>query len=101
VGDLLEGLGVQGLSLPIVILIAFLMVFTGRLIPRKTFEDFKTAMELRLKEKQDDIDEWKAAFKVSEDARSQLKEQFPVLIEMGKTQEHLLTAIRDKANEKQ
>lgn len=99
-GDLLEGLGVQGLSLPIVILIAFLMVFTGRLIPRKTFEDFKTSMETRLKESQADTAEWKEATKVSEEARAELAKQFPVLIEMGKTQEHLLIAIRDKANEK-
>ncbi|MET9189572.1 hypothetical protein ABZX63_30560 [Streptomyces tendae] len=64
------------------LILVFLSVVTGRLIPRKTHEDALA-----------DRDKWRQAFLESEAARKVEHEQTGELLEMAKLGGHLLTAL--------
>ncbi|CAM5627983.1 hypothetical protein STENM36S_07629 [Streptomyces tendae] len=64
------------------LILVFLSVVTGRLIPRRTHEDALA-----------DRDKWRQAFLESEAARKVEHEQTGELLEMAKLGGHLLTAL--------
>lgn len=99
--DLLDGVLVSSLT-PLTILgIVVMLILLGKLIPRRTFEDFKAQMNDRLAEAREDADKWEQAYRLSEAARVEQGAVLPVILEMGKTQSHLLQSIHERAIEKQ
>ncbi|WP_432091841.1 hypothetical protein [Streptomyces sp. NRRL F-5630] len=63
-----------------------LMILTGRLVPRRTYDDL-------LKER----DTWREAHTVSEEARAMERAQTQELLELGRTSAHALTGLRQAA----
>jgi hypothetical protein len=62
--------------------ILILLILTGRLVPRRTMED---AIH--------DRDEWRAAHRISEQARVELAEQLGELLEHARTTNAFIAAI--------
>ncbi|MEU0160247.1 hypothetical protein ABZ154_15735 [Streptomyces sp. NPDC006261] len=62
--------------------IVVLMVLTGRLVPRRTFDDMK-----------EDRNDWRTAHSKSEVARVEAIRQTSELIELSRTGVHLLNAL--------
>ncbi|MBL3664554.1 hypothetical protein JL475_00640 [Streptomyces sp. M2CJ-2] len=82
VGSELFGINIiDGGAVGLLVLV-FLYVVTGRLVPRKTHEDALA-----------DRDNWRAAFLESEAARKVEHEQTGELLEMARLGGHLLTAL--------
>lgn len=65
-----------------ILVIAVLMVLTGRLIPRRTYEDLK-----------EERDTWRAAHIESEKARAEERAQTDELLEMARTAGHILDSL--------
>ncbi|MFD7867302.1 hypothetical protein [Streptomyces sp. NPDC059783] len=71
----------QGGAVALLVLVV-LMVLTGRLVPRRTYDDL-------LKER----DTWQAAHRESEAARTSEREQTQELLELSRTSAHALQAL--------
>ena len=79
---MLEGISIVGLTPMGLLLVAILMVLTGRLVPRSTYIDQK-----------DETDRWRAAYEAERTARSLSDAQTRELLEVAKTSQHFLTAV--------
>lgn len=71
-----------GLTAPFLLGLAVLLLLTGRLIPRRTYDDLKK-----------DRDDWKAAHQKSEETRGQLVGHMTVMVEQAKVTESLLRSL--------
>lgn len=67
-----------------------LLVLWGRLVPRSVLEDL-------IKDKDAQIDVWKAAYERSEKARDIQRQQLSDLLEMARTTTHVIQAIPQAA----
>jgi hypothetical protein len=76
-----DGVPVDKLTAPLLLLLAVLMVLMGLLVPRWTYK--------RLERERDD---WKLAFEVERESRLALQEQTKELLELAKTTNNVLTA---------
>lgn len=85
-----DGISIIGLTAPGLLLIAVLMVLTGRLVPKSTHEQ-------TVKER----DQWRAAYEVAELARSTQEAQTRELLEVAKTSTAVLTALHEFSEKKQ
>jgi hypothetical protein len=81
---MLDGISLIGLTPAGLLLIAVLMVLTGRLVPRTTYL-----------EKVKEAEQWRAAYEASEKARSMSDSQTRELLEVAKTSERFLSAVLD------
>ncbi|MCX5209829.1 hypothetical protein OG689_11085 [Kitasatospora sp. NBC_00240] len=80
--DELAGLGmIQGGAVGVVTLIV-LLILTGRLVPRRTYEDMR-----------EERDTWRAAHQVSEEARHVAQDQNGELLEVARVAVPLLRAL--------
>jgi hypothetical protein len=80
--DELAGIGVvQGGAAGLLALVV-LLVLTGRLIPRRTYEDLR-----------EERDMWRTAFQASEDARHVEREQAVTAVEVGQTAVKVLQSL--------
>ncbi|WP_328313074.1 hypothetical protein OG432_24345 [Streptomyces sp. NBC_00442] len=80
-GDLLGINVTQGGAVALLALVV-LMVLTGRLIPRRTYDDVR-----------EERDTWRAAHSSSEEARRLEREQVDELLELSRTADRVLTAL--------
>jgi hypothetical protein len=78
----LWGVPLIALTTPTLLGIAILMVLTGRLVPRSTYDD-----------KAEEANKWQAAHKVSEEARLSQTRQMDAVMEVGETVKNVLTAL--------
>ncbi|MGW5711534.1 hypothetical protein ACWF8U_00635 [Streptomyces olivaceus] len=62
--------------------VVVLMVLTGRLVPRRTYDDLK-----------EERDTWRAAHATSEEARRLERDQTRELLELSRTADRVLTAL--------
>lgn len=76
------GVPVAGLTAPVLLGIGILLILTGRLVPRRTYDD-----ALR------DRDRWQAAHSVSEEARLTQTRQLDAVLEVGETVKQVMTAL--------
>lgn len=80
--DTLLGINVaQGGAVALLALVV-LMVLTGRLIPRRTYDDLR-----------EERDTWRSAHSTSEEARRLEREQVDELLELSRTADRVLTAL--------
>jgi hypothetical protein len=90
----LLGVGVaQGGAAAIVTLVV-LLIIVGRLVPRSVVEDVRKDRDDRLAALITERDAWREAYRVSETARMQSQAQVGELLELSRTAEHVLRAIR-------
>ncbi|MFD5026981.1 hypothetical protein [Streptomyces sp. NPDC058373] len=82
----LFGLKVADLGAVTLLAVVVLMVLTGRLVPRRTYDDLK-----------EERDTWRSAHTVSEEARAMERAQTRELLELGRTSAHALTGLREAA----
>jgi hypothetical protein len=79
---MIEGVSIIGLTPAGLLLLAVLMVFTGRLVPRATLRD--TQIER---------DKWRQAYEGERDARAISDAQTRELLEVAKTSRQLLESV--------
>ena len=72
--DLPTGFTLVDLGPAALVAIAVLLVLTGRLVPRRTYDDMKH-----------DRDEWRASHRLSEQARLEQAGQLDEMLELGRT----------------
>lgn len=78
----LLGLPVVGLTAPFLLGLSVLLLLTGKLIPRRTYDDLRK-----------DRDDWKAAHAKSEETRAELVSHMTVMVEQAKVTESLLRSL--------
>jgi hypothetical protein len=78
----MDGISIVGLTPAGLLLLAVLMVFTGRLVPRSTHQDVK-----------DERDKWRQAYEASEEARLVSDAQTRELLEVAKLSKHFWESI--------
>lgn len=79
---MIENIPVAGLTAPTLLLIAILLMFTGRLFPRATVMDIK-----------EERDTWRAAYEKERDARATANQQSMELLEGLKTNHAVVVAM--------
>jgi hypothetical protein len=77
-----DGIPVVGLTAPALLGLAILLLLTGRLIPRRTYDDLKQ-----------DREDWKAAHRESERIRGELVQHMNMMVEQAKVTEALLRSL--------
>lgn len=82
----LDGVPLGVLTPSALLSIVVLMILTGRLIPRRTYDDMMH-----------DRDEWRAAHRISETARVESVSQVDELLEHSRTTSGVLDALRAAA----
>lgn len=78
-----DGIPIVGMTSPALLGIVILLILTGKLIPRRTYDDMK-----------EDRDSWRAAHAVSEEARIHTAQQLDEMMEVGQTVKDVLQALR-------
>lgn len=81
---MLEGIPLMGLTAPGLLMIAVLLLFTGRLFPRATVTDLK-----------EERDTWRAAYEKERDARATANQQSIELLEGLRTNHAIVVAMFD------
>lgn len=79
---MLEGISVVSLTPPVLLGIAILMLLTGRLIPRNTYQD-----------KAQEAEQWRLAYEAERAARTISDSQTRELLEIARMSEHFLSAV--------
>lgn len=87
---MIDGVSLIGLTPAGLLLIAVLMVLTGRLIPRATYQ-----------EKVKEADQWRIAYEASDLARSKSEAQTRELLEVAKTSAAFLAAVYEHSERQQ
>lgn len=73
-----------------VVLLMVLMVLWGKLVPRASYEE-------RIKDKDQQIAEWRDAYLKSEMAREVMRGQITELLQLARTTTHVMTAVQEAA----
>ena len=79
---MIDGVSIIGLTPGALCLLAVLMVLTGRLIPRATYQ-----------EKAKEADQWRSAYEVEREARVKSDAQTRELLELAKTSQSFLQSV--------
>ncbi|WP_436735981.1 hypothetical protein [Streptomyces sp. BBFR102] len=82
-GDLF-GVKIADLGAVTLLALVVLIVLTGRLVPRRTYDDLR-----------EERDTWRSAHTVSEEARAVERAQTRELLELGRTGTHALAGLRE------
>jgi hypothetical protein len=88
----------QGGAVAILSIVA-LLVFLGRLVPRRTLDDLRADRDARIQEIAAERDTWRAAHRESEAARQVAQGQVGELLELSRTAGHVLTALPQPASQ--
>lgn len=83
----------QGGAAALVALVV-LMILLGRLVPRSVLEDVRADRDARVAEIAAERDTWRTAHRESEAARQEAQSQAGELLELSRTADHVLRAIR-------
>jgi len=84
---MVDGIPIAGLTAPALLLLAVWFILTGRIIPRRTYDDL-----LR------DRDEWRTAHRLSESERINQAKQIDALLEVGITVESIMRSMPHPSN---
>jgi hypothetical protein len=93
VNELLGTNPAQGGAVALVTLVV-LLIFLGRLVPRSVLEDVRKDRDDRLAALVQERDAWREAYRVSEAARVEAQNQVGELLELSRTAETVLRALR-------
>lgn len=83
----------QGGAAALVTLVV-LLILMGRLVPRSVLEDVRKDRDARVSEVLSERDTWRDAHRESEAARMEAQAQVGELLELSRTADHVLRAIR-------
>lgn len=83
----------QGGAAALVTLVV-LLILLGRLVPRSVLQDVRADRDARLAEIAAERDTWRDAHRESESARVEAQAQVGELLELSRTADHVLRAIR-------
>lgn len=91
--ELLSGVDItQGGAVAILAIVA-LLVFMGRIVPRRYLEDLRADRDARLREIAAERDMWRDAHRKSEEERHVAQGQVGQLLELSRTASHVLMAL--------
>lgn len=76
-----------------VLVVVVVLILLGKLVPRRTMQDRIADLLLRVGDLTAERDAWKAAHRVSEEARGLAQDQVRQLLEVTRTTDRVLTAI--------
>lgn len=84
-----------------VALISFLVVlmFLGKIRPEKAIQEVRADRDARLEELRSLTTHWREAYLISESARMELASSIDQLVELARTNEALLRALREEADD--
>lgn len=77
-----------------ILALVVLFILLGRLVPRSVLEDVRKDRDARVTEILAERDTWRNAHRESESARLEAQAQVGELLELSRTAEHVLRAIR-------
>lgn len=83
----------QGGAIALVTLVV-LLIFFGKLVPRRVLEDVRSDRNDRVKELAAERDTWRNAYVESEKARLEAQNQVGELLELSRTADHVLRSLR-------
>lgn len=83
----------QGGAVALVTLVV-LLIFFGKLVPRRVLEDVRSDRNDRVKELAAERDTWRNAYVESEKARLEAQNQVGELLELSRTADHVLRSLR-------
>ena len=87
----------QGGAVALVTLVV-LLIYGGRLVPRSVVEDVRKDRDDRIQALVAERDAWREAYRESETARMESQSQVGELLELSRTAEHVLRAIRGEVH---
>jgi F0F1-type ATP synthase membrane subunit b/b' len=93
VSDLLGINVAQGGAVALVTLVV-LLIFFGKLVPRRVLEDVRADRNDRIAELAAERDTWRNAYVESERARVEAQNQVGELLELSRTADHVLRSLR-------
>lgn len=79
--------------------LAIWSIITGRLVPRSTVDDIRADRDSQLASKEAEKQEWREAYLLTDAALGELVAQNQKLLESAETSNHLLKAIKARADE--
>lgn len=80
-----------------VLVVVVLLILWGKLVPRRTMADRIADKQLQIQALTAERDAWRAAHRVSEEARGLAQDQVRQLLEVTRTTDRVLTAIASPA----
>lgn len=91
-----ELLGIDVAQGGVVALVTFfvLLIYLGRLVPRSVVDDIRKDRDDRIQELASERDSWRDAHRESEAARIDAQNQVGELLELSRTADHVLRALR-------
>jgi hypothetical protein len=96
--DLLGRLPIGGISFGGLVTLAIILIFKGEIVPKSTLEAMRTNYTEVIAAKNEQVDQLKEAYKMSELARTTGAEADKELLELGRTTVHLLESIHEQAH---
>ncbi|MFI2620408.1 hypothetical protein [Streptomyces sp. NPDC018584] len=81
-----------------IVTIVVLFIILGRLVPRSVLEDVRKDRDDRLQALVGERDAWREAYRESEAARMESQSQVGELLELSRTADHVLRAIRGEVH---
>lgn len=101
----LTGISLKDIGAVTLVVIAVLMFYFGKIVPRSTvdsiveqyagrLEEARADRDARLAEARTEINDWKAAHETSEHARELLAHQVRELAELGRTVDHVMRSLQ-------
>lgn len=96
--ELLKGLPFGGISFAGLVTLAIVLIFRGEIVPKATLEAMRADRDAIIASKNEECNNYKEAYRLSEQARLTGAEADKELLELGRTTVHLLESIHEKAN---
>jgi hypothetical protein len=90
----LLGINVASGGAAALVTLVVLLILMGRLVPRSVLEDVRKDRDARVAEVIGERDTWRDAHRESEAARMESQAQVGELLELSRTADHVLRAIR-------
>jgi len=101
----LTGISLKDIGTATLVVIAVLMFYFGKIVPRATvdsiiaqytvrLEEARQDRDSRLAEARQEVNDWKAAHETSEHARELLAHQVRELAELGRTVDHVMRSLQ-------
>lgn len=92
---LLSGVTLKDIGAATLVVIAVLLFYFGKIVPKSTVDDRAAQYEARIAELITERDDWKAAHGTSEHTRELQAGQLRDLSELGRTVDHVIRSLQE------
>jgi hypothetical protein len=99
--ELLGSMPLSDIGFAGIVTLAIVLILRGQLVPKSTVDEMRKDRDAIIASKSEEADNWREAYKVSEEARAVSTDADRELLELGRTTVHLLQSIHERAQEAQ